>query len=139
MLGRTFLVFGLFVLANWFISTMMDGSGRLVDIVYALAVGLLPYIGYQWLSLLLTNVLTLEERAFITLLAAVFLIWSGILMILGLKTVHEFAFGRTMLTILYSFIGILVILFLALLLWSLFTQLTMFITSLVDEISLKLK
>lgn len=139
MLGQTFLLFGLFVLANWFVSTMMDGSGRLVDIVYALAVGLLPYVAYQGLSLLLTNVLTQEEGAFLTLLAAIFLIWSAIVMILGLKTVHEFSFGRTVLAVLYSLIGILIILFLALLLWSLFTQLTMFITSLVDELSLKMK
>lgn len=139
MLGRTFLLFGLFVLANWFVSTMMDGSGRLVDIVYCLAVGLIPYIGYQLLSLLLTNVLTKEEGAFLTLLAAIFLLWSAVLMILGLKSAHEFSFGRTVLAILYSLIGILIILFLALLLWSLFTQLTMFLTSLIDELSLTIK
>lgn len=139
ILGQTFLLFGLFVLANWFVSTMMDGSGRFVDIVYTLAVGLLPYVAYQWLSLLLTNVLTEDEGAFIGLLAAIFLIWSAILMVLGLKTIHEFSFGRTVLAVLYSLIGILIILFLALLLWSLFTQLTMFITTLVDELSLKLK
>ena len=44
-----------------------------------------------------------------------------------------------MAAVLYSLLGIVIILFLALLLWSLFTQLAMFITSIVDELSLKLK
>ena len=139
ILGQTLLVFGLFVLANWFVSTMMDGSGKLLDIVYVLAVGLLPYVGYQLLSLLLTNVLTREEGAFLTLLGAAAILWSAVLMVLGLKVVHEFSFGRTVLAVLYSLIGILIILFLALLLWSLFQQLAMFLVSLYDELSLKLK
>ena len=45
----------------------------------------------------------------------------------------------TVLAVLYSLIGILIILFLALLLWSLFQQLAMFLVSLYDELSLKLK
>ena len=45
----------------------------------------------------------------------------------------------TVAAVLYSLLGIVIILFLALLLWSLFTQLAMFITSIVDELSLKLK
>lgn len=121
------------------VSTMMDGSGKLLDIVYVLAVGLLPYVGYQLLSLLLTNVLTREEGAFLTLLGAAAILWSAVLMVLGLKVVHEFSFGRTVLAVLYSLIGILIILFLALLLWSLFQQLAMFLVSLYDELSLKLK
>ena len=104
-----------------------------------LAVGLLPYVGYQLLSLLLTNVLTREEGAFLTLLGAAAILWSAVLMVLGLKVVHEFSFGRTVLAVLYSLIGILIILFLALLLWSLFQQLAMFLVSLYDELSLKLK
>ena len=139
MMGQTFLVFGLFVLSNWFVSTMMDGSGKLLDIVYVLAVGLIPYVFYQFLSLLLTNVLVKDEGAFLSLLAVVFLLWTAVMIVLGLKAVHEFSFGKTIAAIFYSLLGILIILFLALLLWSLFTQLAMFITSLLDELSLKLK
>ena len=75
----------------------------------------------------------------LTLLGAAALLWSAVLMVLGLKVVHEFSFGRTVLAVLYSLIGILIILFLALLLWSLFQQLAMFLVSLYDELSLKLK
>ena len=78
-------------------------------------------------------------RSLWSLLLAIAVIWSAVLMILGLKTVHEFSFARTVAAVLYSLLGIVIILFLALLLWSLFTQLAMFITSIVDELSLKLK
>lgn len=139
ILGQTFLVFGLFVLANWFVSTMMDGSGKLLDIVYVLAVGLIPLVIYRLLALVLTNLLTQEEGAFLTLLLVACGLWAAVLMLLGLKVVHEFSFGKTVAAIVYSLVGILIILFLALLLWSLFQQLAVFITSLIDEISLKLK
>ncbi len=101
--------------------------------------GGIGYAGLSLLSLLLTNVLTREEGAFLTLLGAAAILWSAVLMVLGLKVVHEFSFGRTVLAVLYSLIGILIILFLALLLWSLFQQLAMFLVSLYDELSLKLK
>ena len=139
MLAQTVLVFGLFALSNWFVSSMMDGSGRLSDIVYTVSVGLIPYICYQFLSLFLTNLLTREESAFLTLIAAVFIIWSVALIVLGLKTVHEFSFLKTIALLFYTILGIVIILFLALLMWSLFQQMGLFVSTLIDEISLKMK
>ena len=139
MFGKTFLVFILFVISNWFVATMMDGNGRVIDIIYVGAVGLLPYIIYQFSTIVLTNVLTLDEGVFITLLGAVAIIWSVILIISGIKAIHEFSFGKTVVTLLFSIIGILIILFLALLLWSLFQQLITFVAAIYEEISLKLR
>lgn len=139
MFGQTFLVFGLFVLANWFVSTMMDGSGKLIDIVYVVAVGLVPYIGYQLLSLLLSNVLIREEGAFMTLLGVIALLWSVVLIVLGIKTIHEFSLKKTIMAVIFSLLGIVIIIFLSLLLWSLFQQLVSFVAAIYNEISLKLK
>lgn len=139
MFGQTFLVFGLFVLSNWFVSTMMDGSGKLIDIVYVVAVGMLPYVFYQLSSLLLSNVLVMEEGAFMTLLGAIAVLWSVVLIVLGIKAIHEFSLGKTIMAVIFTVVGILIIVFLALLLWSLFQQLVSFVAAIYDEISLKLK
>ena len=87
----------------------------------------------------MNSLCTHDTPRILTLLGAAAILWSAVLMVLGLKVVHEFSFGRTVLAVLYSLIGILIILFLALLLWSLFQQLAMFLVSLYDELSLKLK
>jgi len=137
--GQTYLVLGLFVLSNWFVSTMMDGNGRLIDIVFVSSTGMIPFMVYQIIYLLLSNALTAEEGSFLSLLAVVCCLWSAVLVFLGLKVIHEFTFGRNLAAIIYTLLGIFIILFLALLIWSLFQQLIMFVVTIANELSLKMK
>jgi hypothetical protein len=137
--GKTVLIFGLFVLSNWFVSTMMEGSGRLIDITAVTAVGLIPYIVSLFVETAMSNIVSLDEKTYLTLLTAVMLLWTAVLLFAGLKAVHQMTFKQTVALLLFTGIGILLILFLALLLWSLFQQLAVFLTALFEEVSIMIK
>ena len=64
--------------------------------------------------------------------------WTAVLLF-ALKAVHQMTFKQTVALLLFTGIGILLILFLALLLWSLFQQLAVFLTALFEEVSIMIK
>jgi hypothetical protein len=135
VLGQTVLLSLLWVISNWFVSTINDGSGRLTDIVSVSLVSLVPYISYQILFTILSNVLTSAENVFLGLLQIILYAWSAIILLAGLKTIHEYNIKRTLGTVVLSVFAMAIIVFLSLLLWSMLQQIFSFATSIADEVN----
>ena len=138
-LGKTVVLLLLWSLANWFVCTMTDGSGKFIDILTVSSISLLPYIASLLLSTVLSNVLTASEGAFLTTLQVILILWSALLMFSGLKAIHEFTLGKTVATVLFTLVAIALMLIIALLLWSLYQQLIVFLSSVSKEISFMLR
>lgn len=132
---KTFGLFFLFVISGWFVSNLMNSSARLTDLACITAVALIPYIVGILLHAGLSNVLTESEGSFLTILQVLLIVWSVIILLGGLKEVHEMSFMATILSLIFTVIGILLILFLALLVWSLCQNVVSFALQIADEIS----
>ena len=126
-------VFCVFVLANWVISIVTDGSGAPRDIAAVTAYSLVPYIVSLFLKTALTNVLVPSEGVFIEIIMIIGLGWSGATLFLGLMTIHEFSVGKTVWSLLLTLLGMVIIVFLIILLYSLVRQLADFIMSVYKE------
>ena len=132
---------GLFFLwcgANWAITTLFDGKGAFRPIVYASSVALIPYTAYLWLGTMLSNVLAPGEEAFMVILR-----WAGILFSLfilqcALITIHEYSLGRAVWSSLFSLLFIAIVLFLAIIIFSLFQQAFGFFQDVYNEITFML-
>jgi hypothetical protein len=135
VLGQTVLLTLLWVISNWFVSTINDGSGRLTDIISVSLVSLIPFISYQMLFTILSNVLTSAEIVFLGLLQIILYAWSAIILLAGLKTIHEYNIKKTLGVVVLSVFSMAVIVFLSLLLWSMLQQIFSFITSIADEVN----
>ena len=61
---RTVAIFMVWVLANWSITTLMDGEGKIRDIYITTAYALVPYIVSSWIAVLLSNFIVAEEATF---------------------------------------------------------------------------
>lgn len=138
-LGKTVVLLLLWSLANWFVCTMTDGSGTFLDILTVSSISAFPYIASLLMSTLLSNVLTKSEGAFLYTVQAVLIVWSALLMISGLKAIHEFSLGKTIWTVIFTLLAIVLMLIIALLLWSLYQQLFVFVSSILREISFMLR
>ena len=46
------------------------------------------------INTLLSNVLTAEEQTFLQLISAVGILWSAIILLLGLQAIHQYSFGK---------------------------------------------
>lgn len=121
-------------IANWAVCTLIEGKGRLIDIFCMMCYSMLPFVISQFIYVLLSNVMTLEEQAFLTAIELCGIIWSGILVFVGFMTIHQFSFSKNVLSVLITVFGIAVIIFLAIMFFGLMQQVISFIESIWSEI-----
>lgn len=125
----------IWVLSNWGITTLVDGEGSFRDIYVTTAYALTPYILISLILVAVSQVLILEEASLFYLLEAVALLWTGLLLLIGMMTIHQFSMGKTLLTVLIALVGMVVILFVCLLFFALIQQVVNFIILIVYEVT----
>ena len=134
---QTVGVFILFVIANYAICTLLEGKGKFKEIFCAVAYCLLPMLICKAIGIVMSQFMAQNEGTFINIVVWVGILWSAVLLFIALSTVHQYSFGKTVASILLTLFGMCVILFLVILFYSLLSQLTTFLQSLVTEISLR--
>ena len=132
------LPFIILCLANWAMTTLFDGKGRFKDIYMAMCYALVPYILIQLPMILVSNMLTFEEGSFYSVLLGFSVIWSVFLVFTGLMEVHDYGPGKTLIFILVTVVGALVIIFLILVFFSLLSDAAAYFISLYREIVFRL-
>lgn len=131
-------IFVIWVVSNWAISTLMDGEGRFSEIWIFSAYALLPLVLFMIPLTLLSNVLVQDEAAFYGIFQIIIQAWVCICMLMAIREVHRFTTGKTIASIIGTFLGMVIIACLYALIYSMFTQLVGFIGTIVNEISLRL-
>lgn len=129
---------GLWCLSNWCITTLVDGEGSLKDIFITTAYALTPVVLINIPMLLLSNVMILEETVFYTVLDALSVLWTALLILIGIMTVHQFTMPKTIATIAVAVVGMIIILFLILLFVSIIQQIVSFVDLLWTEITMRM-
>ena len=132
--SMTFVAFAAWVAANWAICTLLDGEGKLPAIICVSAYSLVPYLISRALNIVLSNVLVESEGAFIHFIAAAGVIWSLIMIVMGMKAAHQYSMPKAVGSVILTVLGMAVILFIALLLISLFQHIFVFAYSVYTEI-----
>lgn len=136
---QSVVYFFVWVIGNWAICTLFDGEGTLKKICIYSAYALVPYIFGVYLSTFVSNFLILDEAIWVNFISYIGLGWSVILMISAMKAVHQYSFTKTIVSILGTIVAMLLILFLAVLLLSLFQQVYVFVYSIYTEIAYRIR
>lgn len=139
LIVQSIVYFCVWVIGNWAVCTLFDGEGTLKNICIYSAYSLVPYIFGVYLSTFVSNFLILDEAIWVNFVSLLGLGWSVILMFQAMKAVHQYSFFKTLLSIFGTLIAMLLILFLAVLLLSLFQQVYVFVYSLYTEIAYRLR
>ncbi len=131
----TFLVpFLVYCLSNWCLTTLFDGKGTLKDIYIGTAYAMTPYVLIQLPLMILSNFVTEEEGAFYTYFGYFSLVWCGFLVIASVMMIHDFLLGKAFLSLIFTAVGMLVIVFLLVLFFSLISSGFSYFYSLYKEI-----
>jgi hypothetical protein len=138
-LVQSVIVFAVWVVGNWAISTLLDGEGTLKNICIFSAYALIPYIVQTLVNVFLSHFLVRDEYIFIQAIQVIGTLWSIILMFMAIKTVHQFSVMKTIADIILTICAMAIILFLIVLLLSLFQQVYVFAYSVYTEIAYRLK
>jgi len=125
-----------FVVINWAVCTLFEGKGKIKDIYIYASYSILPVVVSNFLCLGLSYVLSLGESDLINILRVVFFLWAAILLLRGLSILHEYSIKQVILSIIATVFGMAIVIFLLLLVVSLFNKVASFIVSIINEIVL---
>lgn len=125
-------------IANWAITTLVDGKGTFKNIFIYASYALIPSAIAAFIVTLLSQVMVSDEAIFVTAILFVGYAWTAILLFMGMMTVHTFTTPKTILMVLLTVVGMLIIVFLMMLLVVLYSQVSTFITTIMYELFYKL-
>lgn len=132
-----FVILGLFCVGNWSVTCLMEGEGRMRDIVTVAGYSMLPITIFLGPATIVSNFISLEEAAFYYILIGFGIAWTAVLLLVGVMTVHNYTLAKTLVTLGLTFVAILILVFLGLLVMDLLTQMYQFVYSIYTELILR--
>jgi hypothetical protein len=131
---RVILPIFLWVVANWGLTTLMDGKGKMKDIYMAIAYAMTPYVIINAIMIVLSQVITFEEGAVYWVLAGFAVLWTGMLILAGMMMIHDYSLTKAVFSSLLTVIGMGVMVFVFVVFFSLVSDAVAYFISLYKEI-----
>ncbi len=125
----------LFFISNWSTTTLMNGNGRLKDIYIVTCYSLLPLILFRVATVLLSNIIIIEEGPILSAFNYLGVVWFCFLIFTGLCTIHEYSVLKNIVTLLVTLVAAIIIIFLLVLYFSLLEKVVSFVSTIATEIS----
>lgn len=136
-LVSAFLLLVLWNAANYLVSTISDGEGRFRHVVIGSAYSMFPYALFTLPIALISNVLTLNEIFIYTFATQLVWAWTGIMLFIMVKEIHNYSFSETVRNILTTLFTMSMFLLTGYVLYVLFNQLIEFILAIIQEVGLR--
>ena len=128
----------LFVLANWCLTTLFEGEGSFKDIFVACSYSLLPIPLLVIPTTIYSNFCITTETDIIGFISSFAFIWLGLLIFFGTMVTHDYSMGKNVITVLGTIVGMVFIMFLAVLFTTLVGKIVSLVTNIVTEIQYRL-
>ncbi|HNB52740.1 MAG TPA: YIP1 family protein [Anaerolineales bacterium] len=123
--------------ANYLVSTISDGEGRVRDVIIGSAYSLFPYALFALPIALISNVLTLNEVFIYTFSLQLMWVWVGIMLFIMVKEVHNYSFWETVRNVIITLFTAGLFVLTGYILYVLFTQLFDFVSAIFQELRLR--
>ena len=137
VLLQTVILIVLWAVANWSLCTLMDGEGRFREIWIATCYAMMPAVLLTIPVVAFSNILVLEEQAFLTIARLVINGWCLILLLFSVMIIQQYTLKKTIFSMLLTVIGVAAVMFLVVLLFSLFQQFYTFLNTVFKEVSFR--
>jgi len=111
VISQILVPIGLWTVANWCLTTLMDGKGHLSHIYMAVAYATVPFTIIHAILIPISHIITFDEGAIYYGLATVAVIWMAFLIVCGMMQIHEYTMSKTLLSSLFTFAGIAIMIF----------------------------
>ena len=133
----TLLLIVLWNAANYLISTISDGEGRVRDVIIGSAYSLFPYALFVLPIALLTNVLSLNEAFLYSFSMNIVWAWMGLMLFIMVKEIHNYSFWETVRNVLITIFTMALFVLTGYILYVLFNQLFDFVSAIFQEVRLR--
>jgi len=132
------LVYLLWCITNWCLTSLFDGEGTFGDICKFTSYALLPLALVQLLLIPLSHTLSLQEESFYTMINSIGLIWTGLLLFLGVVVTHQYSVLKAVAITIVTLLGMCIIIYIMLLFFNLIQQILGFALTFWREFSLRI-
>lgn len=123
-----------FIIANWAVGTLVDGKGNMSQIFKVTMYALYPSIFLYIIGTLISLVITYDEKAFAQIFFVIPYVLFVFYVFIGLIMVHQFTFTKVIGSILLTIVGMIIIIFVAILMVTLVTGFTNDVFTIMEEI-----
>lgn len=134
ILLKTVVLVVLWCVINWAMCTLLEGKGKFNQIWIAACYALTPMVVLQVPVTIFSNVMTLSESMFYTAVTRGLMIWSLILLFVGMMVVHEFTVSKTLGSVILTLAMMVIFAFLVLLAFSIGQQMVTFVNTVMTEL-----
>ena len=124
-------------IGNWAVTTLFDGKGNMKEIFMMICYCLFPLIWSTSIGILLSNILTKDGMAVYTLVNIIGIVLLIYMFFFGIIGIHEYGLVQCLLTILFTVVAVLIVLFACLLFFDLFQRMYGFVYTIYREITLR--
>ena len=128
----------LWIVSNWCLTTLFDGEGSFKDIYIASTYALVPLILFTVPVTIAPNFVLASEVDILSLMTTIGFLWAGILIFFGTMVTHDYTMGKNVITTLGTIVGMVCIMFIAILFSTLLGKLVSFVTNIVTEIQFRM-
>jgi hypothetical protein len=135
MMAQTILPIVLWVVANWCLTTLFDGKGKMSHIYMGLAYAHAPMILISAILIPLSHIITFEEGALYVTLMSISTLWFVLLVLCAMKEIHDYSFGKTIITSLLTIFAIGVMLFIFMMFFAVVSDGVVYFYSLYQEVA----
>ncbi len=125
----------LFTVSNWAICVLFDSEAHYREIFICTAYSFVPFILSIIVSTLLSHFLCVDEGMILTLVNAIGILWTVVLFFFSMKEMHQYTATKTVLSLIVTLVGVVLLLFLLFMVTSLVQQIASFIKTVYTEIS----
>ncbi len=115
-----------FVVVNWAMCTLMNGEGKMKEIWIITSYSLLPLVFMNLISVALSYAVVIEEYVFVMMLSTAFTLWTAVMIYQGVRIVHQYSGFRTIIALLITVIGLAIVVFVIVLVYSLIQEIYVF-------------
>ena len=131
---RILLPVGLWTVANWSLTTLMDGKGRMFEIYMGVCYALTPFVLINIIMIVLSQFITFDEGAIYWVLAGFSGLWTGLLLLSAMMMIHDYSVFKTVLSSFLTIVGMGVMVFIFVIFFSLVSDAIAYFVSLYKEI-----
>ncbi len=128
------LVYVLWCVANWCTTSLMEGKGRMKDILIAIGYALLPIILIRLPMVIMSHMITADEGTFYYVLGTISYLWTGLLIFTGTMTIHQYSITKTIVTIAITIVAMGILMFIGLLFFNVIQQMLTFVMTIYREL-----
>lgn len=128
------LVYILWCTANWCTTSLMEGKGRMQDILISMGYALFPIVLIRLPMVLMSHMITTNEGSFYYVFGVISYLWAGLLVFIGTMITHQYSVKKTIVTCIITIVGMGILLFIGLLFFSVIQQMLTFGLTIYKEV-----